>query len=128
MFTSIYFFLFKLESRTVKIQELKKTLQDHNVETLPEQKTENTGLTKKTKVSDIQGGREVIVKEIWVWESKIKILVAFRASLEELFVCVSFHLRIFNILPQSVGFLNQGLGVMASLHNSFHPIYKKSFI
>ena len=66
MFTSIYFFSFKLESRTVKIQELKKTLQDHNVETLPEQKTENTGLTKKTKVSDIQGGREVIVKEIWV--------------------------------------------------------------
>ena len=47
-----------------------------------------------------------------------QILVAFSASLEELFVCVSFHLRIFNILPQSVGFLNQGLGVMASLHNN----------
>ena len=46
---------FKLESRTVKIQELKKTLQDHNVEMLPEQETENTGLAKKTKVSDIQG-------------------------------------------------------------------------
>lgn len=46
---------FKLESRTVKIQELKKILQDHNVEALPEQETENTGLAKKTKVSDIQG-------------------------------------------------------------------------
>lgn len=45
---------FKLESRTVKIQELKKTLQDHHVETLPEQKTEDAGLAKKTKVSDIQ--------------------------------------------------------------------------
>ncbi|XP_073259436.1 large ribosomal subunit protein bL19m-like [Porites lutea] len=38
------------ESRTVKIQELKKTLQDQTVETLPEQKTENTGLAKKTKI------------------------------------------------------------------------------
>lgn len=57
MITSIYLFIlsFKLESRTVKIQELKKILQDHNVETLPEQETENTGLAKKTKVSDIQG-------------------------------------------------------------------------
>lgn len=67
------------------------------------------------------------MKELWSRESKFKILVAVRASLEELFVHVSFHLRIFNFLPQSVEFLNQGLGVMASLCKSFHAVCKKRF-
>ena len=65
-----------------------------------------------------------------IMELRIQIqnLVAVRASLEELFVHVSFHLRVFNFLPQSVGFLNQGLGVKASLCKSFHPVCKKRFL